>query len=384
MKTIRDIEYLRDVRVLVRVDFNVPVRDGVVVEDYRIRMALPTINFLREAGAKVILISHIESPDGENSTLEPVANTLNSLGVPVIFHKKTTHVYDAVQEIGSGTCILLENLRQFPGEKKNDKKFAQELASLADIYVNDAFSVSHREHASVVGVPKILPSYAGFQIQRELEQLSQAFRPTHPFVFILGGAKFETKFSLLERFIKSADTVFIGGALANDFYKAKGYELGNSLVSGDVDLSKYMKEVGDSLEHSGKIIISPDIVTEANIVKPANALLAEEKIMDSGPQGIEILKDRLSKAKFVLWNGPLGLYEGGYQGATLDLAKIIAEVNDTRTDGDKLISIVGGGDTLAAISKLGLQDRFTFVSTAGGAMLDFLANETLPGLKVLG
>lgn len=376
MKTLKDIEYLQGVRVLVRVDFNVPVRDGVVVEDYRIRMALPTINFLRLRGAKVILISHIESPDGEKSTLEPVASALENLGVPVTFFKKTRHIYDAVHDLDQKTCVLLENLRQFPGEKENDKSFAEELASLADIYVNDAFSVSHRAHASVVGVPKLLPSYAGLQLEKEITNLSKAFKPAHPFVFILGGAKFDTKLPLLEKFSKSADTIFIGGALANDFFKAKKYEIGRSLTSdGDINLSKYLKDP--------KILIPKDIVNEAHETKDAESLSPEDKIMDAGSSSMEILREKIKTAGFVLWNGPLGLYEGGYQGATLELAKMIAESSEKRPPGQELISIVGGGDTLAAISTLGLQQKFTFVSTAGGAMLDFLAQGTLPGIDAL-
>jgi len=395
MKTLRDIKYLKDVRVLVRVDFNVPVnipagmslKDAVVVDDYRIRAALPTIEFLRGKGAKVILMSHIESPDGEKSSLEPVAKKLVELGVPVIFCKDYRKAASAIEAINSGnkdvggvagSCILLENLRQFPGEKVNDAKFAAELSSLADIYVNDAFPVCHREHASVVGVSKLLPSYAGLQLEREIFNLSKAFKPAHPFVFVLGGAKFETKIPLLEKFLQSADNIFIGGALANDFFKAKGYEVGKSLVSegvmnGSLDFSKYVQ--GEKIVNV-KIMIPVDVVNEAHETKMANNVSANDKIVDVGQVSMDLLRVKISEAKFVLWNGPLGLYEDGYQDATLELAKMIAENTSA-------VSMVGGGDTVAAIANLGLQDKFTFISTGGGAMLDFLARGTLPGIEAL-
>ena len=370
MKNLHDIEYLQDVRVLVRVDFNVPIKNGMVADDYRIRMALPTIEFLRSKGAKVVLMSHIEVKDGEKATLEPVARQLVTLGVPVTFCKNFVNAFDDVNDLTSGGCILLENLRLFPGEKTNDPKFAKELASLGDIYVNEAFSASHREHASIVGVPSIIPGYAGLQLEREVLQLSKAFNPSHPFLFILGGAKFETKIPLLEKFVKEADTIFVGGALANDFYKAKGYEVGKSLVSEkNVDISKYLNDT--------KIVVPSDVVDEDHKTFSAGQLSSDQKIMDAGPESINALREKVDSASFVLWNGPLGLYEAGYKDATLAVAKMIS------ARGRNITSIVGGGDTLAAIATLGVQDEFTFVSTAGGAMLDFLAQGTLPGIEAL-
>ena len=366
MKNLIDIEYLKDVRALVRVDFNVPIAKGKVVNDYRIRMALPTINFLREKGAKVILMSHLEVVKGEDNTLEPVAAVLNKLGVPVTFVKNIKDALSAITKMKAGTCILLENLRQFDGEKANDPKFAAELASLGDFYVNDAFSVCHREHASVVGVPKLLPHYVGLQVQNEIKNLSKAFHPVHPFLFILGGAK-------LERFIGIADNVFVGGALSNDFFKAQGFEVGKSLVSdSELHLEKYLS--------NSKLMLPVDVVNEAKEVKSADALTSTDKIMDAGPKTVELLRAKINAASFILWNGPLGLYENGYQGATLELAKMIAGRYGSFSD---FTSIIGGGDTLAAIATLGIEDKFTFVSTAGGAMLDFLANGSLPGIDAL-
>ncbi len=373
MKTLSDIHHLQGVKVLVRADFNVPIKNGEVADDYRMRMALPTIDFLRKKKAKIILVSHLESADGGNPSLEPVARKLEKLGSKVIFVKDWKNAHEVIEnELVGGECVLLENLRFFEGEKDNDPKFAKQMASLADIYVNEAFSVSHREHASIVSVPKLIPSYAGIQLEREVMALSKAFNPAHPFLFILGGAKFETKLPLLSKFLSIADDVFVGGALANDLFKAKGYETGISLLSkGGVDLTEFL--------NNPKLMIPTDIVTQNKEIKAADQVSKMDKIMDAGPKSIELLKQKINAAKFILWNGPLGLYEDGYRGPTLDLAKLIAGASE----GSGTESIVGGGDTLAAISSLGLQDKFTFISTGGGAMLDFLAQGTLPGIEAL-
>ncbi len=378
MKTLKDIEYLSGVKVLVRVDFNVPIKNGVVVEDFRVRAALPTIDYLIGKGAKVILMSHLEAADGTNPSLAPVADCLKRLGKEVMFIKDFNRAHDVTNEqLKGGACALLENLRFFDGEKKNDLKFAKELASLGDLYVNDAFSVCHREHASVVGVPKFLPSYAGLQLEKEVANLSRAFTPTHPFLFILGGAKFDTKLPLLEKFIEIADSVFVGGALANDLLKAKGYAVGKSVVSKEDDLRLKIYDLR-KLAQNPKIILPLDIIDEKKQVEPVNAIGADDKNMDIGPDTMEALKSIVATAKFILWNGPLGLYESGFKEATIELAKMISEATANGTE-----SIVGGGDTLAAIAELGAQEKFTFISTGGGAMLDFLATGTLPGIEAL-
>ncbi|MFA6432577.1 MAG: phosphoglycerate kinase [Candidatus Paceibacterota bacterium] len=372
MKTLRDIQYLEGVRVLLRVDFNVPVQAGAVTDDFRIRKAMPTIDFLRSKGAKVIMMSHLESIGGEDGSLEPVAKHLERMGAPVMFVRSLRSAGDLIDnELKNGQCMLLENLRQNEGEKANDLKFAKELASLADIYVNDAFSVSHREHASIAGVPKFLPSYAGLGLEKEVKSLSLAFDPGHPFLFILGGAKFETKLPLLTKFLASADAVFVGGALSNDFFKARGYEVGVSLVSkGNIDLGVFLQ--------SPKLLIPVDITNQKGEIKDADALSSDDKIMDSGPKTMEALQKKIDEAKFILWNGPLGLYEDGYRGPTVELARMIGEVAPRGAT-----TIIGGGDTLAAVATLGIEDKFTFVSTGGGAMLDFLAKGTLPGIEAL-
>ncbi|MEI7462964.1 MAG: phosphoglycerate kinase [Candidatus Taylorbacteria bacterium] len=376
MKTLKDIEYLQGVRVLVRADFNVPIKNSVVVEDFRIKAALPTIDFLVRKGAKVILMSHLESIDGTNPSLAPIADRLSKLGQEVIFVKDYNKALDIINDkMKNGTCILLENLRFFDGEKKNDTAFAKELASLGDIYVNDAFSVCHREHASIVGLPKLLPSYAGLQLESEIINLAKAFNPAHPFLFILGGAKFDTKLPLLEKFLNIADSIFVGGALVNDLLKAKGYDVGKSLVSPQAG------EITDVLKrftNDAKVMLPIDIINEQKIAKPADGLSASDKNMDMGPETLKLLGAAINNAKFILWNGPLGVYEKGFKEGTIELAKMVSEATARGAE-----TIVGGGDTLAAIAELGKNEKMSFISTGGGAMLDFLATGTLPGIDAL-
>lgn len=352
MKYIKEIEKLDGVKVLIRLDLNVPVKNNIIVDDYRIRKSLATINYLKAKGAQIILISHIETKD--NPTLEPVAKYFNKLGIDCVFEKNYKKALTTKNKI-----TLLENLREYEGEKKNDKKFAKELASLADIYINEAFPVSHREHASVCAITEFLPSYAGIQFEEEIKHLSSAFNPDHPFLFVLGGAKFETKLPLIEKFMSIADKIFVGGALANNFYKEQGKDIGKSLVSPDnFNLARFLS--------TNKILL------------PVDSLIMDEAIMDCGMKTVELIKNEVDKAKYVLWNGPLGAYETGYRASTLQLAEILA---DATKRGVK--TIVGGGDTIATIAELKLEDSFTFVSTGGGAMLDFLAKGTLPGIEAL-
>lgn len=352
MKSIRDLENLDGIRVLVRLDLNVPVQNGVIVDDFRIRKSLPLIKYLQEKGAILILMSHIETID--NPTLKPISDYFNKIGVKCFFEKNYKKVLNSEHKI-----ILLENLRNHEGEKQNDKKFAKELASLGDIYVNEAFSVSHRNHASVSAITEFITSYAGFQFEEEVKHLSSAFNPEHPFLFILGGAKFETKLPLLEKFVPIADKVFVGGALANNFFKEEGKDIGNSLVSPEnFDLQRFL--------NTKKILL------------PLDSLMKDKTIMDAGSKTVELLRKEIESAKYILWNGPLGAYEAGYRASTLQLAEILAEATSR---GAK--TIVGGGDTLATIAELKLENGFTFVSTGGGAMLDYLAKGTLPGIDAL-
>jgi 3-phosphoglycerate kinase len=328
-KTIEEAGDLLGKRVLVRVDWNVSFENGEVRDDFRIKQSLKTISFLKDKGAKVILMTHLEP---ETLSVDPLRKYL------------------------SEDVELLENLRQNSGEKENSPEFAKELAAKGDIYVNEAFSASHRKHASIIGVPKLLPSFAGFQFAEEVQQLSKAFAPSHPFLFILGGAKFETKIPLIKSFIDSADSVFVGGALAHNFFKEQGIDIKESLVSeGDFGLGPILA--------SGKILL------------PTDPVWKDEKIKDAGPETLKLLEAKIKESKFILWNGPIGYYEEGFKEGTLALAKLLSESSAE--------VIVGGADTLAAIKELDLFNKFYFVSTGGGAMLDFLANKTLPGIEAL-
>jgi phosphoglycerate kinase len=370
MKSVRSANNLKGKRALVRVDFNLPVKNGKIEDAFRIEKALPTIKFLQNKGAKVILMTHFGKG---GDTLAPVARILHkyvkSTFVPEVVGAKVT---EAVAKMKNGDVVLLENLRNDPGEQGADKIFAMNLAKLADIYVNEAFPVSHREDASIVLVPKLLPSYAGLQLMEEINNLSHAFdKPKHPFLFILGGAKFSTKMPLIEKYLKLADYVFIGGALANDFFKAKGYEVGKSLVSEE---SYGIKEL-----LKNKKLILPDYVVVKEGSRFVNKGVAEvtkdEVILDVGTRSEEKLAPIIKKAKIILWNGPLGKYEVGAGQSTREILELVAK--------SKAESIIGGGDTVALISKLKIEKKFSFVSTGGGAALDFLANGTLPGIDAL-
>jgi phosphoglycerate kinase len=399
-KTLTDIPHLIGVKVLLRVDFNVPIKDDVVADDFRIRAAMPSIDFLRGKGARIILISHIESAEGakgeiqnvfstlvrdtkskvQKPSLAPVADYLHKKGIPVIFQKKWTGAFAASEQLKDGEILLLENIRENEGEKNNDPVFAKQLATLADIYVNDAFSVSHREHASVCAITVYLPSYAGLQLVKEVENLSRAFSPKHLFLFILGGAKFDTKLPLLEKFSTSANTIFIGGALANDALKAQGYQIGRSKTSdGSTDISGIISQPC--------IVLPVDVVVQDHSIKRVGKVAAgyaldvvdmEDVIVDVGPASLAALKEKIDTAQFILWNGPFGLFEKGFTQGTEEVAKMIVGAT---TRGAQ--SIIGGGDTLSAIAKLGIEDQFTFVSGGGGAMLDFLAHGTLLGIEAL-
>jgi phosphoglycerate kinase len=354
MRDLKQIKNLKGKTALVRVDFNVPIKNGKVEDDFRIRAALPTINFLLKVGAKIILFTHL-GEDGKAS-LEPVIKR-----------------FFAISKIAKDRVIFFENLRKFPGEISNDLNFAKKLAKMGDIYVNEAFSVSHREHVSIVSVPKYLPSFVGFQFEKEVENLSRAFKnPKHPFLLILGGAKFSTKMPLIKKYLKLADDVFIGGALADDFLKSEGDEVGKSLVdNANYGISNIIK--------NKKLILPSDIVVKDGnklINKKVDEISKDEIILDIGKETVKDLVPVIKKAKLILWNGPLGKYEDGGAEATKKILKLVAT--------SKAESIIGGGDTVDLISKMKMKNKFSFISTGGGATLDFLANGTLPGIKALG
>ncbi len=367
LPTLKDAGNLVGKRVLLRLDLDAPVENGVPRDTHRIDSAKKTLAYLREQGAKTIIIGHIGRDP--NESLAPVFVYLKTL-ISVMFVKTTAEAQEKSASLEDGTFLLIENLRRFPGEVTNDPVFAKELASLGDLFVNEAFAVSHREHASIVGVPRLLPSFAGLVFEEEVKNLSKAFSPEHPALVILGGAKFETKTPLIERFLGIADDIYVCGALANDIYKARGYETGVSLVSSC--------EIGPVIFENPKIHVPSDVIAHSpsgSSVRGMDAVEKDEKIVDAGPNGLDDIRALAEKAKFVLWNGPLGEYETGFDAGTIALAQMLAEC-DAET-------IIGGGDSLAVVSKLGLNERFSFVSTGGGAMLEFLANETLPGIDAL-
>lgn len=345
MRSIKQIKNSKGKVALVRVDFNVPVKNDMVEDDFRIRMALPTIQFLLKKGMKIFLITHLEKNGIEE--LYPVASH---------FFKISKFPKDRV--------FFFDNIRKFPGEKENDLEFAKELAKMGDIYVNEAFSVSHREHASIVTLPKYLPSYAGLGLEKEIKNLSRVFqKPQHPFLFILGGAKFSTKIPLLEKYLKLADYVFVGGALANYLLKAKGYKIGKSLV----DEKKY---------DVSKILNSPKLIL------PADFVVKKEAIIDIGKKSTESLVQMIKKSRFILWNGPLGKYEDGGDRATKKIMDFLLKEKSKNI-------ILGGGDLVSCMPKSKLKSLSSnpktklFISTGGGATLEFLTKGTLPGIKAL-
>ncbi|MFA5997244.1 MAG: phosphoglycerate kinase [Candidatus Paceibacterota bacterium] len=370
--TVRDIKNLKGKRVVLRLDFNVPIKNGKIVETMRIDRAMPTILYLQKKRARIIILSHIGKD--ATSTLKPVVQYLGKtmkVGFVPDFRSEAAHA--VVSGLPEGGIVLFENLRIDEREEENSPELAKLLASFGDVYVNDAFAVSHRAHASVVGITKYLPSYLGFLISDEVKNLSLALNPKHPFLFVLGGAKFDTKMPLMKKFMKIADHVFVGGILANDFFKDMGLEVGKSFVDKyDFKLTPLLKK--------GKIILPSDVVVAGEDGKRAgtrkfNEVMPTDNIVDVGPETIKNLKPLLRKMKLVVWNGPLGKYDDGYDKGTAALLKAIAESNAT--------SIIGGGDTAVVVEKLNLGKELSFVSTGGGATLDFLSSGTLPGIEAV-
>lgn len=370
MRSVKQIKNIKGKIILVRVDFNVPVKNGKILDDFRIKKSIPTLKFLRSKGAKLVLISHLGN-GGE--TLAPVARIVNKL-IKIKFISATLgpRVVKAVSDMKNGQIILLENLRNNKGEKAGNMIFAKNLAKLADIYVNEAFPVSHRGDASIVLLPKLLDAYGGLQLNEEIKNLSIAFKkPKHPFLFILGGVKFSTKIPLLKKYFKVADYVFVGGALLNSLLRAKGYNVGNSLVNVD------SYGLGGIFKNK-KLIFPIDVVVKSGnklINKKIDEVKNGESILDIGKESIKKIEIYIKKSKLILWNGPLGKYEEGGGAATKKILKLVASSG--------AISIIGGGDTVSIISNMNIEKKFSFVSTGGGATLDFLANGTLPGIKEL-
>lgn len=386
-KTIRDID-VTNKRVLVRLDLNVPLdkTEGRITDDRRIRESLPTLRYLLEHGAKLILMSHLGRPKGrdEKSSLKPVAARLQELlGRPVIM---ASDVYgDALvaqtQAMKPGDVLLLENVRFYPEEEKNDPAFARELARLGDVYVNDAFGSAHRAHASTEGVAHYLPAVAGFLMEKELNYLGGALeRPRHPFIALLGGAKIGDKIGVIENLLPKVERILIGGGMANTFAKANGQPVGDSLVEEDkLELAReIMAKGGDKLVFPVDWVIADRFAADASAqVVDVNAVPTGWRILDLGPQTIRRYEQELQGAKTVLWNGPLGVFEfPKFAAGTFALARYIAALPDCT-------SVIGGGDTAAAVEAAGVADQMSHVSTGGGASLEFMEGRKLPGVEAL-
>ena len=386
-KTVRDVD-VDGKRVLVRVDFNVPQdKSGQITDDTRIRAALPTIEYLRQHGARVILASHLGRPKGrvvESMRLDPVAERLSALlGIPVrkLNAAIGSEVREAVLAMRPGDVVLLENLRFYPEEEANDSTFARQLASLADLYVNDAFGTAHRAHASTEGVAHYLPAVAGLLMAKELEFLGQAVtNPRRPFVAILGGAKVSDKIGVIENLLPKVDRLLIGGGMANTLFLAKGYDVGDSLVEADkVDVARdLLGRGGDKIVLPSDVVIADAFSAEATVqVVPADRVPAKWRIMDIGPETVKRFSQALQGAHTVVWNGPMGVFEmEPFATGTIALAHAVADLPDATT-------IVGGGDSAAAVEAAGVADRITHISTGGGAPLEFLEGRVLPGVAIL-
>jgi phosphoglycerate kinase len=384
-KTVRDIDF-QGKRVLVRVDFNVPVKDGKVGDDTRIRAALPTLNYLLDHGASLVLCSHLGRPKGGPApefSMRPVAEHLGKvMGRPVQFSDECVgpEAEKAAQALKPGDILVLENTRFYPGETKNDPEMARQLATLADLYVNDAFGSAHRAHASTEGVAHHLPGVAGFLMEKEIQYLGQAVaNPKKPFIAILGGAKISDKIGVIRNLLTRADQVLIGGGMANTFFKAQGYPVGDSLVEDEA------LETARQLNGEGKnrLRLPVDVVIadafDANAeskTMPMGPIPEGWRIMDIGPETVAAFRKALTGAGTVVWNGPMGVFEfPKFAEGTYGVAKAVAASGGT--------TIIGGGDSVAAINKSGLADQITHISTGGGASLEMLEGLELPGVVAL-
>lgn len=389
-KTVKDID-VSGKRVLVRCDFNVPMKDGVITDDIRITSALPTIKYLIENDAKVILMSHMGRPKGEPKpefSLKPVADRLAQLlGMDVVFAASDVVVDDSVRakadELKPGQVMLLENVRYRKEETKNEEPFTGELASLGDIFVNDAFGTAHRVHCSTAGLAKYMPSVSGFLIEKEVKFLGDALEdPQRPFLAIMGGAKVGDKIPVIENLLKKVDSLIIGGGMSYTFFKAMGYEIGKSILDEEsIDLAK---ELMKKAEDAGvKLLLPVDTVCAKEFdndsesgVFDRDSIPADMMGMDIGPKTVELYKTAIAEAKTVVWNGPAGVFEmPNFAAGTKAIAEALASSG--------AVTIIGGGDSAAAVEQFGLADKMTHISTGGGASLEFLEGKDLPGISCL-
>ncbi|MED3852807.1 phosphoglycerate kinase [Priestia megaterium] len=388
-KTLKDID-VKGKRVFCRVDFNVPMKDGKVTDETRIRAAIPTIQYLVEQGAKVILASHLGRPKGEvveELRLNAVAERLQALlGKDVAktdeaFGEEVKKTIDGMSE---GDVLVLENVRFYPGEEKNDPELAKAFAELADVYVNDAFGAAHRAHASTEGIAQHIPAVAGFLMEKELDVLSKALsNPERPFTAIVGGAKVKDKIGVIDHLLDKVDNLIIGGGLSYTFIKALGHEVGKSLLEEDkIELAKSFmekaKKNGVNFYMPVDVVVADDFSNDANIqVVSIEDIPSDWEGLDAGPKTREIYADVIKNSKLVIWNGPMGVFElDAFANGTKAVAEALAEATDT-------YSVIGGGDSAAAVEKFNLADKMSHISTGGGASLEFMEGKELPGVVAL-
>jgi phosphoglycerate kinase len=385
-KTIKDID-VANKRVLVRADFNVPLDQGKVQDDTRIRASLPTIRYLAEHQACVILCSHLGRPGGKvnpDLRMDPIGWRLSELlDLPVTKLDDCigTEVEQAVTGMRSGEILLLENTRFHPGEKENDPDFAQTLAELGDVYVGDAFGSAHRAHASTEGVAHYLPAVAGLLMEKELKALGRVIEnPKQPFIAIFGGAKISDKIGVIDRFLDRSERILVGGGMGNTFLEAQGRDIGQSLVEEDSldEAKRILNQAGDKLVLPVDVVVAGSFDEEADHKQvPVGEVPSDWQILDIGPDTIDLFKEKFSDGKMIIWNGPLGVYEmEPFAQGTFDIARALAQLDAE--------VIVGGGETGAAVHQIDLADQMTHVSTGGGAFLEFLEGKELPGVVVLG
>ena len=388
-KSVKDV-VVKGKRVFCRVDFNVPMKDGQVTDDTRIRAAIPTIQYLIEQGAIVILASHLGRPKGqavEELRLTPVAKRLSELLGKEVKKTDEAHGESVKAEIATlseGDVLLLENVRFYPGEEKNDPELAKAFAELADLFVNDAFGAAHRAHASTEGIAHYIPAVAGFLLEKELEVLGKALtNPERPFTAIIGGSKVKDKIGVIDNLLDKVDNLIIGGGLAYTFIKAQGHEIGKSLLEEDkIDLAlsfiNKAKEKGVNFYIQVDAVVADEFSADANIkVVSIEDIPADYLALDIGPKTAEIYRDVIQKSKLVIWNGPMGVFElEPYAAGTKAVAEALAQSKDT-------YSVIGGGDSAAAVEKFNLADQMSHISTGGGASLEFMEGKALPGVVAL-
>lgn len=389
-KTVRDIQ-VKDKKVIVRCDFNVPLKDGVITDDTRIKAALPTIRYLLDEGAAVILMSHLGRPKGEPDaqySLQPVAGRLSELLAREVIFAKSDRVVDdevraAAARLLAGQVMLLENVRFRKEETKNGEDFARELAQLADIYVNDAFGTAHRAHASTAGIAAFLPAVSGFLIEKEVKFLGEALdAPKRPFVAIMGGAKVGDKIPVIRNLLGKVDALLIGGGMTYTFYKARGYEIGTSILDEE-SLELASSLLKEAEEKNVRLLLPVDVLCGREFKNDTETLVCRAEEMppdmmglDIGPETIAAYSSEIASAGTVVWNGPMGVFEmESFAGGTRAVAEAMSRCG--------AVTVIGGGDSAAAVTQFGLADKMSHISTGGGASLEFLEGKELPGIAVL-